>query len=93
MVTHVAIAQALGKPIVLEEFGLDRDMGNYNPDSGTHYRDTYYQKVFALMMESMKKGEASAGYNFWAWNGSARTTRSNHWWQEGDDFMGDPPQE
>jgi len=45
------------------------------------------------MLESAQKGEPSAGYNIWAWNGAARTTRSNFWWQQGDDFMGDPPQE
>ncbi len=93
MATHIAIAQTLGKPIVLEEFGLDRDMGAYNMDSTTEYRDTYYREVFALILASMKKGEASAGYNFWAWNGAGRTTRSNYWWQEGDDLNGDPPQE
>jgi mannan endo-1,4-beta-mannosidase len=93
MAAHIAIAQSLNKPIVLEEFGLDRDMGAYNIDSTTRYRDTYYQKVFELMWASMQKGEASAGYNIWAWNGAGRTTRSNYWWQEGDDFMGDPPQE
>lgn len=93
MATHIAVAQTLGKPIVLEEFGLDRDMGAYNMNSATKYRDTYYREVFALILASMQKGEASAGYNFWAWNGAGRTTRSNYWWQEGDDFMGDPPQE
>ena len=93
MTAHIAIAQALNKPVVLEEFGLDRDMGVYNRDSTTQYRDTFYQKVFEVMWASMQKGEATAGYNFWAWNGTGRTTRSNYWWQEGDDFMGDPPQE
>lgn len=90
---HIDIAIAVGKPIVLEEFGLDRDMGKYDIKSTTKYRDQFYQQTFDLLWPRMQQGEAIAGYNFWAWNGSARTTRSNYWWQQGDDLMGDPPQE
>lgn len=90
---HIDMAKAIGKPIVLEEFGLDRDMGAYDIKATTTYRDKFYQGVFDLLWPRMKKGEPIAGYNFWAWNGAARTSRANYWWQEGDDFMGDPPQE
>jgi mannan endo-1,4-beta-mannosidase len=78
---------------VLEEFGLDRDMGSYDIKAKTQYRDKFYQHVFNVLLPRMQKGEAIAGYNFWAWNGAARTDRPNYWWQEGDDLMGDPPQE
>ncbi len=90
---HIDLAKKIGKPIVLEEFGLDRDMGAYDIKSATSYRDKFYQQTFDLLWPRMKQGEPIAGYNFWAWNGAARTTRSNFWWQEGDDLMGDPPQE
>lgn len=90
---HIDLAKKIGKPIVLEEFGLDRDMGAYDINSATSYRDKFYQQTFDLLWPRMKQGEPIAGYNFWAWNGAARTTRSNFWWQEGDDLMGDPPQE
>lgn len=91
--SHIDIAKTLNKPIVLEEFGLDRDMGAYNVKSTTHYRDKFYRIVFDTLYARAKAGDAIAGYNFWAWNGSARTARENYWWQTGDDFMGDPPQE
>jgi mannan endo-1,4-beta-mannosidase len=90
---HIDIAKKLNKPIVLEEFGLDRDMGAYDVKSTTHYRDKFYRIVFETLYNRVKAGDAIAGYNFWAWNGSARTSRENFWWQAGDDFMGDPPQE
>jgi mannan endo-1,4-beta-mannosidase len=91
--SHIDLAKKLNKPIVLEEFGLDRDMGAYDTNSTTHYRDKFYRIVFETLYNRMKTGDAIAGFNFWAWNGSARTTRPNFWWQTGDDFMGDPPQE
>lgn len=90
---HIDIAKKIGKPIVLEEFGLDRDMGAYDISATTQYRDKFYQQVFALLLTRVQQGAPIAGYNFWAWNGQARTERSNYWWQEGDDLMGDPPQE
>jgi mannan endo-1,4-beta-mannosidase len=90
---HVDVARKVGKPLVLEEFGLDRDQGAYAPGSTTHYRDRYYDAVLALLYEREKAGDPIAGFNFWAWNGLARTTRSDFWWRDGDNFMGDPPQE
>jgi len=90
---HIDIANKLNKPIVLEEFGLDRDMGAYDVKSTTHYRDKFYRIVFDALYTRAQAGDAIAGYNFWAWNGTARTQRENFWWQTGDDFMGDPPQE
>jgi mannan endo-1,4-beta-mannosidase len=91
--SHIDWANHINKPIVLEEFGLDRDMGSFDIKATTQYRDTFYQKVFDLVNSRAEKGDAIAGYNFWAWNGMARTQRKNYWWQQGDDFMGDPPQE
>lgn len=91
--SHIDWANQMKKPIVLEEFGLDRDMGSYDIKAKTKYRDRFYQSVFDLLNTRAEKGEAIAGYNFWAWNGYARTQRENYWWQEGDDLMGDPPQE
>ena len=91
--THIDWANQMKKPIVLEEFGLDRDMGSFDIKANTQYRDTFYQKVFDIINQRAEKGDAIAGYNFWAWNGMARTQRQNYWWQQGDDFMGDPPQE
>ena len=93
LAVHIEAAKKINKPIVLEEFGLDRDMGSYDIKATTQYRDKFYKEVFNVLLPRMQKGEPIAGYNFWAWNGAGRTTRSNYWWQEGDDLNGDPPQE
>ncbi len=90
---HIDTANKLNKPIVLEEFGLDRDNGAYDVKSTTHYRDRFYREVFGLVYKRAKAGDGIAGSNFWAWNGSARTIHADYWWRTGDDFMGDPPQE
>jgi mannan endo-1,4-beta-mannosidase len=91
--THIEVAKKVGKPLVLEEFGLDRDEGAYDVKSTTHYRDRYYREVFDVLYSRAKAGDPIAGYNFWAWNGAARTARPDFWWHDGDAFMGDPPQE
>lgn len=90
---HIDIANELNKPTVLEEFGLDRDLGSFEFDSTTVYRDKFFEAVFARLTDRAAKGDAIAGYNVWAWGGLGRTTRDDFMWQRGDDFMGDPPQE
>ncbi len=90
---HIDVANELGKPIVLEEFGINRDNGVYPADAGTEYRDRYYRAVFDLLYERAVAGDAIAGSNFWAWGGAGRTTNADFMWKPGDDFVGDPPQE
>ncbi len=90
---HEAIAKALDKPLVLEEFGLPRDAQSFNPTSTTTSRDQYYQAVFNEWKRSMKTNGPIAGCNFWAFGGTARPIAGQTFWKEGDDFMGDPPQE
>lgn len=90
---HIDLGKQLNRPVVLEEFGLDRDEGSYDPKASTLYRDRFYREVFDVLYRRAKSGDAAAGFNFWAWNGSGRTKNSDYWWKPGDDFNGDPPQE
>ena len=90
---HIDAAKQLNKPIVLEEFGLNRDKGSYSPQSATTWRDRYYRDVFDVLEKRAAEGAPIAGSNFWAWNGSGRTTNADFMWKPGDDFVGDPPQE
>jgi mannan endo-1,4-beta-mannosidase len=39
---HVAVAQKLGKPLVIEEFGLPRDNHSFDPAAATSLRNRYY---------------------------------------------------
>lgn len=88
---HADMATTLNKPLVLEEFGAERDRGLLAPGTATQYRDEYYRTVFHLI-EQYADGPY-AGSNFWAFAGSGRAGDNPEVWAEGDDFLGDPPQE
>ena len=91
--SHVALAKKLDKPIVLEEFGLDRDGASFDIKSGTKIRDRFYREIFDFVYTGAKKGDPIAGFNFWAWGGAGRAANADYWWKPGNDFVGDPPQE
>jgi hexosaminidase len=80
---HAAVAAALGKPLVLEEFGLARDWAPLadvlDPASPTTYRDRFLAAMVAEVSASAAAGGPLAGSNLWAWSGAARP--------------GDPPHE
>ncbi len=90
---HIDWAKKLNKPIVLEEFGLDRDGASFSVKSTTKIRDRFYGEVFELIAKRAEKGDPIAGWNFWAWGGAGRAGNADYWWTEGNDFVGDPPQE
>jgi mannan endo-1,4-beta-mannosidase len=81
-------AVALGKPLVLEEFGLARDwdplQNIYNPGAPTLYRNRFYQAMFDQVFASAAGGGPAAGDNFWVWAGEARPDAG---------WVGDPPHE
>jgi mannan endo-1,4-beta-mannosidase len=93
---HIAVARRLGKPLVIEEFGLPRDgvsskpgdaQLSFDPGSPTTLRDEYYRRIFSYI------GGHVAGANFWAFGGTARPIRGQVFWKPGDEYMGDPPME
>lgn len=91
---HVAIAEQLGKPLVIEEFGFPRDGEAYAPSAGTQFREDYYRLIYGAVEASWKRGGVIAGSNFWAWNGEARTPHPDARFKDGDRaYMGDPPHE
>ena len=91
--SHIELAKQLKKPIVLEEFGLDRDGPSFSIKATTKVRDRFYGEVFDLIGKRAAKGDPIAGWNFWAWGGAGRAANPDYWWKAGNDFMGDPPQE
>jgi mannan endo-1,4-beta-mannosidase len=90
---HIDEANRMGKPIVLEEFGINRDGGSFEPSATTVYRDRLYQAIYGLLARRAAAGDAIAGSNFWAWGGVGRTKNPDFMWKAGDSFVGDPPQE
>jgi mannan endo-1,4-beta-mannosidase len=91
--THIDYAKTLGKPIVLEEFGLNRDGASFDIKAPTTVRDRFYGEVFGLVRKRAAAGDPIAGWNFWAWGGAGRAANADYWWRPGNDFVGDPPQE
>src|SRR5207244_307644 len=47
--THIDLAAKLGKPVVLEEFGLDRDGPSFSVKATTKLRDRFYREVLDLI--------------------------------------------
>jgi mannan endo-1,4-beta-mannosidase len=91
---HLKMAQQLGKPAVLEEFGFVRDGGLYDPKVPTTYRDRFYKAVFGMVEDNVKKGGSFAGTNFWAWGGEGRALHPDFMMHAGDTtYVGDPPME
>jgi mannan endo-1,4-beta-mannosidase len=90
---HMALARTLGKPIVMDEFGLGRDGGRYHPGTPTQARDRYLRLICKVLEDSARAGAPLAGSNFWAWGGEGAAQHPDGMWQRGDPFVGDPPQE
>jgi mannan endo-1,4-beta-mannosidase len=91
---HEAVSRKLNKPLVMEEFGISRDMNSHDPSSSTAIRDKYYEKVFEAIYNYAKaENSVVAGVNFWAWGGEGRPGTIEGLWKPGDDFIGDPPHE
>ena len=68
----------LGKPLVLEEFGLLRDGdhdnatdgdGSEGPGTPVTERDTLFEMYYDMLFADADNGGPSAGSNFWTYNG------------------------
>lgn len=91
---HLAIANRLNKPLVIEEFGLPRDNHVFNIGSSTNLRDNYYRLLLTTWNNSKAENKALAGINFWGFGGRGRARpNGNYWWADGDDYTVDPPPE
>ncbi|MBN2170981.1 MAG: hypothetical protein JW819_06665 [Candidatus Krumholzibacteriota bacterium] len=91
---HLAAAAALSKPALLEEFGLARDGGSYDPAAGTAYREAFLAALYGDVEASAAAGGPAVGGAFWAWAGEGRPLASGGaFWNPGDPWIGDPPHE
>jgi mannan endo-1,4-beta-mannosidase len=91
---HAEAARKFKKPLVLEEFGLPRDRHSFSIASATSSRDRYYTIIFSQLLSSLVHKDVIAGANFWSFSGTGRPSGKNGvWWQQGDDWLGDPPME
>jgi mannan endo-1,4-beta-mannosidase len=90
---HLQVARALGKPAVLEEFGIERDAADYRQGATTAQRDRFFKEILGFLENQVRLSAPIAGSNFWAWGGFGRAQSQDFIWRNGDPFTGDPPQE
>lgn len=88
---HIKAANRLNKPLVIEEFGFSRQNNQSGIDIPTDSRDKFYCHVFNEVKQSIEANGPIAGCNFWGWSGLGRPRALV--WQEGDDYLCDPPHE
>jgi len=103
---HVVVARRLNKPLVIEEFGLPRDVplrrgegengSIQNPKSKIQNVEpgspTSLRDAYYRKIFSYV-GKDVTGANFWAFGGTARPIKGQIFWKRGDQWMGDPPME
>tara|TARA_R110002126_G_scaffold239021_1_gene382305 strand:- start:101 stop:550 length:450 start_codon:yes stop_codon:yes gene_type:complete len=90
---HIAIAKELGRPIVIEEFGLPRADESLSPKSSVVNRNAFYKAFFERLVKSHINNEALQGVNFWGFGGEGQAVNATGKWNAGDTFTADPPQE
>jgi mannan endo-1,4-beta-mannosidase len=88
---HLAVADSLKKPLVIEEFGYPRDNHGYTLNDPVNARDKYYSNIFEWVEKSARNHARLTGCNFWSWGGTGRP--AHLFWEPGDDYLGDPAQE
>lgn len=88
-----ALMAKVGKPLVLAEFGIARDLGRYESEAPATHRQHFFNKLLGRVYSAAKVSDELAGANFWAWGGEGRPRQPGSSWSLGDDFTGDPPHE
>jgi mannan endo-1,4-beta-mannosidase len=92
--SQVSKAELLGKPLVIEEFGIARDENSYDPSATVWWRDYYFKEINRLMLGFAESSSPLAGFNFWAWAGESSPVQPfGSVWRPGDPMLGDPPHE
>jgi mannan endo-1,4-beta-mannosidase len=91
---QLGIARRLKKPLVIEEFGMPRDGGSFEPGTATTFKDRFYQLIYSAVLDSVRSGGPLQGCNFWGWGGEGRAQHPDHHFVRGDtSYVGDPPHE
>jgi mannan endo-1,4-beta-mannosidase len=90
---HVAVANHLKRPIIIEEFGLPRENENLIAGSSVANRDIFYNYVFSRVAESVKNNGPLQAANFWGFGGEGKAVNKTGKWNTGEPLTTDPPQE
>ena len=79
---------------MIEEFGMPRDGGSFEPRTSTTFKDRFYQLIYSAVLDSVRSGGPLQGCNFWGWGGEGRAQHPDHHFVRGDtSYLADPPHE
>jgi len=78
------------KPIILEEFGLERDSAATAPFTGVKSRDTYFGTIMKIFADSSLTNSPLAGVNVWAYGGHGVPDSWENVMNNPGSFLGDP---
>jgi mannan endo-1,4-beta-mannosidase len=87
---HIQLARKLGKPITMEEFGMDRDSEAVLPGTPVNARDIYFKGILNLVADSILNGAPIAGCNVWAWGGFGKPAPVDIVIKTPSAYLGDP---
>ena len=90
---HIAVANNLKRPIIIEEFGLPRENESLLSNSSVTNRDIFYNYIFNRILESHKNNGPLQAANFWGFGGEGKAVTLDGKWKPGDPLTTDPPQE
>jgi mannan endo-1,4-beta-mannosidase len=90
---HIAVANKLKRPIIIEEFGLPRENEDLTTTASVANRDAFYTYIFQRVKESHKNNGPLQAANFWGFGGEGKAITKDGKWNPGDLFTTDPPQE
>ncbi len=82
---HILLANELNKPLVLEEFGLQRD-NSIIPGTPTVFRNNFYKKILNLVYDSAYTGSPINGAAFWLWGGEGASKIGPYKWGFGNNI-------
>lgn len=85
---HRNLCRKILKPLVIEEFGLQRDSNSFMESSSTWHRNQYYQYIFNIGRQNN-----IAGYNFWGAFANRDKRMKSEFWHKSLPYGADPPQE
>jgi mannan endo-1,4-beta-mannosidase len=87
---HISLAGKLGKPVTLEEFGLERDSCMALPGTPVTARDYYLGALLGRVYEKASGHGPLAGTNIWAWGGFGKPHPIEKVLDHPGAFVGDP---
>ncbi|MBN1413966.1 MAG: cellulase family glycosylhydrolase [Bacteroidales bacterium] len=90
---HISLAEKLGKPVTLEEFGLERDSCLAAPGTPVNARDSYLKTLFDKVYQNAANGGPLVGTNIWAWGGFGKPFPRAQVLDYADALLGDPLEE